>query len=94
MRDSQLVHVVQGFPGLGVHIKQMNFTVSICVLSTNQQDFCVGNGQSGTGPERILHSDGQHDPLVLLDLVLFNCIVDLLLSGPEEATEGIDMLVA
>lgn len=40
-----------------------------------------------------LHSHGEHSPDILFNLVYLNGIVDLLLSTPEKATEGIYKLV-
>jgi len=77
----------------------MHFAVAICVLTSDQDNFGWADRQGATSPERVLneklanktylHSHCENVPDILFDLVYLDCIVDLLLSAPEEATEGI-----
>lgn len=94
MAHTKLVHVVEGLPVFSVHIKQVHLAVPIGVLTTDEKNFTVRDGQSAASPQRILHSDGQHLPLVLVNLIHLNSVVDLLLGAAEEATEGVDVLVS
>lgn len=71
----------------------MHLAISICILAADQENFRVGNGQCTTGPQRILHAYREHDPLVLLNFILFYGIINFLLSAPKEASEGVDVLV-
>ena len=86
--------MVQWLPVLSIDIKQVHFSVSICVLATNEQDFAVWNSQCAAGPKWVLHSDGQDLPLVLINFVHLNCIVDLLLGTAEETTKCVDVLIS
>lgn len=79
MTDSQLVHVVEWLPALSIYIEQVDLTISICVLTTDQEDLRVGNRKGRAGPKRVLHPNGEHLPLVLLDLVHLNGVIDFLL---------------
>ena len=81
------------FPVLGVDIEQMYLTISICILSTNQEDLAVRDGQGAAGPEWVLHPNSQHLPLILINLIHFNGVVDLLLSAAEETSEGVYVFV-
>ena len=92
--DTKLVHVVQGLPILSVQIEQVNLSITVRILSANKQDFTIGDSEGTTSPKRILHSNGQHLPLVLFDLVHFNRIVDFLLSTSKEATKSVDKFVS
>ena len=38
MADSKLVHRMQAAPRLALHIEQMHFAVSICVLAADEND--------------------------------------------------------
>ena len=41
MRDTELVHGMERFPSLAVDVEQVDLTVSVRVLSTNQDDFSL-----------------------------------------------------
>ena len=50
--DPQLIHVMQWLPVLCVQVEQVHLTVSVRVLTANEQDFTVRNGQGAAGPAR------------------------------------------
>lgn len=91
--DAQLVHRVQAAPGLTLHIEEVDLTVSIRVLSSNQDYLSRRNSQGRTCPKWILHTDGQDNPSVLVNIVNFNGVVDFLFGTTEEASKSVDKLV-
>jgi len=84
---------VERAPSLTLNIEEVNFTVSVRILTTNENDFCWGDREGRAGPQRVLHANSQDNPGVLVDVVDFNRIIDLLFSAAEEATEGINELI-
>ncbi len=56
MRDSELVHVVQLLPCLVNDVEQVHFTVSVGVLTTDQDNLVGGDSESATSPKWVLHS--------------------------------------
>ena len=93
MADTKLVHLVEWLPVLGVNIKEVDFTISVCVLTTNQENLIGRNSQSTASPEWVFHPDSEYLPEILLDFVELNAVIDFLFSTSEEPTKGIDALV-
>ena len=93
MADTKLVHLVEWLPVLGVNIKEVDFTISVCVLTTDQEKLIGRNSQSTACPEWVLHPDSEYLPEILLDFVELNAVIDFLFSTSEEPTKGIDALV-
>jgi len=91
--DTKLVHLVEWLPVLGVNIKEVDFTISVCVLTTDQENFIGRNSQSTASPEWVLHPNSEYLPEILLDFVELNAVIDFLFSTSEEPTKGIDALV-
>ena len=50
MRDTQLVHTVQRFPGFAAGVKKVDFTVSVGVFASNKNDLGRTNCESTAGP--------------------------------------------
>lgn len=71
----------------------MDFTISICVLTTDEQNFRVRDCESAACPKRIFHAHSQHDPLILFNLILLDSVVDFLLGATKETSEGVDVLI-
>ena len=98
---------MEGFPGLAVGVEEVDFSVTVRVLSANEDDFSRGDCQGTAGPEWILtrknivmnliftyfHSNSQDQPGILLDVVDFDSVIDLLLCAAKEPSERIDELV-
>ena len=93
MADTKLVHLVEWLPVLGVNIKEVDFTVPVGVLTSDQQNFVGRNGKSTASPEWVLHPDSEYLPEILLDLVELNAVIDLLLGTSEEPSKGVDALI-
>ena len=93
VRNAQLVHRLQLLPGLGHRVEQVHFTVSVRVLSADEDDLSRADRQSRARPQRVPHAHGVHDPIILFDFKHLNCVVDLLLSAAKEATKGINELI-
>ena len=56
MRHTKLVHGVEGLPGLAVDVEEVDFSVSVRVLATNQDDLSRRDCQSTACPKRILYA--------------------------------------
>lgn len=103
VRNAQLIHWVQWLPGFTVHIEQVHFSISVRVLTSNQDNFSGWHRQGTACPQGVLqqlskestyfHSNCQNRPSVLFDFVNFDCVVDLLLSAAEETAKRIDEFV-
>jgi hypothetical protein len=91
--DTKLVHLVKGFPALGRYIKEVDFAVSVCVFTTDQENFGVGNGKCAAGPKSVLHSYAKACPKVLFYLVHFNTVINFLLCATIETTKSINALI-
>jgi len=91
--DTKLVHLVQWLPVLGVNIKEVDFSISVCVLTTDQQNLIGRNSKSTASPEWVLHPDSEYLPEILLHFVELNAVIDFLFSTSEESTKGVDALV-
>ena len=87
--NSKLVHVVEGLPVLCVQVEQMDLAVTVGVLTTNEKDLAVGNGQGWAGPKRILHTDCEHLPQVLVNFVHLDSVVDFLFSAAKETSKSV-----
>ena len=94
MANTKLVHLVEWLPVLGVNVKEVDLTISVCVLTTDQQNLVGRNSKSTASPEWVLHPHSEYLPEILLDFVELNAIIDFLLSTSEESTKGVDALVA
>jgi len=93
VRDAKLIHGVQVLPGLGCCVEQMDFTISVRILSS-YQDYLIRRDRQGTAsPKRIFHPDRENLPDILLHIKHFNAVVDLLLSAAEEATKCVNELI-
>lgn len=84
---------MERFPILRIYIKQMNFTVPVSVLTTDQQDLSWRYGECATGPKGVLHSYGEDLPQVLFHFIKLNTIIDLLFCATEESTKRIDAFI-
>lgn len=93
MADSQLVHVVKWFPALRVDVEQVHLAIPIGVLTSNQQDFVVRDGDGAAGPKGVLHADREVLPEVLLNFVHLDAVIDLLLSASIESSESVNELI-
>ena len=91
---TQLVHVVQWLPVLSIYIEEVDLAISVCVLTTDQQDLIWRNCKSTTSPEWVLHSHCEYLPQILLDFIELDAVIDFLLSASEESTKGVDGLIA
>jgi len=94
MANSQLIHLVKGFPALGIDIEQVDFTVSISILTSNQEDFTIWNSKSTASPKSILHSNSKTSPEVLINLIHFNTVIDLLFCASIESSKCIDVFIS
>ena len=54
VRHSQLIHRVKVLPGFGRSVEKMDFSISISVLTANEDDFIRRNRKGTAGPQRIL----------------------------------------
>ena len=93
MADTKLVHLVEWLPVLGVNIKEVDFTISVCVLTTDQQNLIWRYSKSTASPEWVLHPDSEYLPEILFHFVELNAVIDFLFSTSEESTKGVDALV-
>ena len=93
MADTKLVHLVERLPVLGVNIKEVDFTISVCVLTTNQQNLIGRNSKSTASPEWVLHPHSEYLPEILFHFVELNAVIDFLFSTSEEPTKGVNALV-
>ena len=93
MGDAELVHRVERAPSLALHVEEVHFAISVGVLSTDQNDLSWGDGQGRAGPERVLHTDREDNPSVLIDIIDLDRIVDLLLRAAKEASKRINELI-
>ena len=91
---TQLVHVVQWLPVLSIYIEEVDLAISVCVLTTDQQDLIWRNCKSTASPEWVLHSHCEYLPQILLDFIELDAVIDFLLSASEESTKGVDGLIA
>ena len=85
--------MVQWLPVFSIYIEKMHLTISVCVLTTDQQDFIWRNRKSTASPEWVLHSHCEYLPQILLDLIELDAVIDFLFSASEESTKGVDGLV-
>ena len=94
MAHSQLVHMVQWLPVLSIHVEEVHLSISVGVLSTDQEDLVVRNCDGAASPKWVLHSNGEDLPQVLLHLVELNAVINLLLCASKEPSEGVNALVS
>jgi hypothetical protein len=92
--DPQLIHVMQWLPVLCVQVEQVHLTVSVRVLTANEQYFTVRNGQGAAGPEWVLHTDCEHLPLIFFNFIHFDSIVNLLLSAAKETSKSVNKFIS
>ena len=91
---TQLVQVVQWLPVLSIYIEEVDLAISVCVLTTDQQDLIWRNSKSTASPEWVLHPHSEYLPEILLHFVELNAVIDFLFSTSEESTKGVDGLIA
>ena len=71
----------------------MDLSVTVGVLTSDKKNFAVRNCESTACPERILHSHGKHLPLVLVDFVHFDGVIDFLFGTSKESSKSVDVLI-
>ena len=86
--------MMQWLPVLGVHVEEVHLSVSVGILSTDQEDLVVRNCDGAASPKWVLHPNCEDLPQVLLHLVELNAVVNLLLCASKETSESVDALVS
>ena len=71
----------------------MHFSISICVFSAYENYFGCRDREGTTSPQWVSHADSMYEPVVFLNLIHLDSVVNFLLSTSKESSKGVNELV-